>query len=172
MSSTDGMMKVDGIELWELYTKSVEPLEKHRGAAKVKVRNNPAVWRTPKDVYTMFIEKRHPPSAALHVSGNPERTPIPRRLRRKFKSELTIDLHGYTRHINDTLSKFCHKCISNNIRSITIVTGKGSGVVWQAVREWLEIHIELITGFFEIRDASGGSGAYGVYLRVLRHKHR
>ncbi|MDR2458809.1 MAG: Smr/MutS family protein [Holosporales bacterium] len=50
------------------------------------------------------------------------------------------------------------------------MTGKGRGVVKQAACEWLENNLELVAGFFEIKDSSGGSGAYGVYLRVLRNK--
>jgi DNA-nicking Smr family endonuclease len=47
----------------------------------------------------------------------------------------------------------------------TIITGKGSGIIRQAAASWLSSNSKLITGFFEIRDLTGGCGAYGIYIR-------
>jgi DNA-nicking Smr family endonuclease len=49
---------------------------------------------------------------------------------------------------------------------VTIVTGKGSGVVREATLRWLETNSDVVADFFEVVDVSGSSGAYGVYLRL------
>ena len=84
---------------------------------------------------------------------------------KKFIPKRTIDLHGYTRQIDETLATFFAKSILNGIYDVLVITGKGQGIVKSATESWLRSHPEFVTGFFRIKDVMGESGAFGVRLR-------
>ena len=84
---------------------------------------------------------------------------------KRFQPECAIDLHGYTREIDETLEKFCSKCILKGIREIIIITGKGEGIVKSATLCWIKSHPEFVIGFYEIKDLKMESGSFGVRLR-------
>ena len=84
---------------------------------------------------------------------------------KKIRFEKSIDLHGCTREIDGILATFCARCILNNIHDISIIIGKGRGIVKSATEIWLKLHPEFVIGFFEIKDLMGESGAFGVKLR-------
>ncbi len=84
---------------------------------------------------------------------------------KKFIPKRTIDLHGYTRQIDETLATFCAKCILSSVYDILVITGKGQGIVKSATELWLSSHPEFIVGFFRIKDVMGESGSFGVRLR-------
>ena len=84
---------------------------------------------------------------------------------KKIKVGKSIDLHGCSREIDEILVTFCARCILDNIYDLSIITGKGRGIVKAATEIWLKSHPELILGFFEIKDVMGESGAFGVKLR-------
>ncbi len=87
---------------------------------------------------------------------------------KKFKSERFIDLHGYTREIDNVLEKFCMNCILKDLRFVTIITGKGIGIVREATENWLIKHPELIIAFSGIKDSMQQIGAYAVKLRIKK----
>jgi DNA-nicking Smr family endonuclease len=85
--------------------------------------------------------------------------------RRKFRSQAIIDFHGYNRNIEHALELFCLKCIANNIKSITVIGGKGAGILKNAIKNWIDSNPKIVYGYFEIKDTTGQSGAFGVVLR-------
>ena len=91
--------------------------------------------------------------------------PLPKAEMKKFTPRRTIDLHGYTRQIDETLATFCAHCVLNGIYDILVITGKGQGIVKSATELWLNSHPEFIVGFFSIKDVMGESGSFGVRLR-------
>lgn len=87
---------------------------------------------------------------------------------KKFKSERYIDLHGYTREIDETLQNFCIDCILKKYRFVTIITGKGSGIIKYATETWLMNHPEFVVAFSGIKDSMQQIGAYAVKLRTKK----
>jgi DNA-nicking Smr family endonuclease len=150
------------LEIWIEYTKSIERLKKPDIYTK---RQTPQYIEKPKvnnnDNYDLALscitDKRKNTNLSVSMLNKLER--------RKFRSEATIDLHGYTRNITPTLENFCLKCIVNNIKNIAIISGKGGGILKEAVENWLNSNPHMILGFFEIKDSLGQSGAFGVRLR-------
>lgn len=154
-------MKSD-IDVWLEYTKDVEKLEKPNVVAKFQTPEFVAQTRSIKaknefeDVLNFFEAKR---------KHHFETSTLNKKERKKFRSEAVIDLHGYTREIDQVLENFCLKCIINNIRFVTIISGKGTGIVKSAVSSWLQNNPHIVSGFFEIKDYLGESGSFGVSLR-------
>jgi DNA-nicking Smr family endonuclease len=89
-----------------------------------------------------------------------------RREKRRFRSDDFLDLHGYNRDIAAALKRFCITNIIAQHKMVTVITGKGSGVLKQAAADWLKDHPQFVSGFFEIKDTRGESGVYGVFLRT------
>jgi DNA mismatch repair protein MutS2 len=78
------------------------------------------------------------------------------------KIEKEIDLHGfYEREAIETVEEFLISAENKNYKRVRIITGKGTGVLQQAVRKWL-MNNEY---FFETaKITEGGSGALIVKL--------
>ncbi len=87
---------------------------------------------------------------------------------KRFKSEKFIDLHGYTREIDNVLENFCTDCVLKNLRFVTIITGKGTGIIKEATENWLVSHPEFIIAFSGIKDSMRQVGAYSVKLRTRK----
>ena len=64
---------------------------------------------------------------------------------------------------------FPHKIIINNIKFITIITGKGRGIILTNTIEWLRSHTHLVSEYFEIRDSNNACGSIGVKLKTHRN---
>ena len=154
-------MKSD-IDIWLDYVKGVEKLSKPNTVAKFQAQRYIAPKGAMKkknefsDITAYFENKR---------KNHFETSILNKKERKKFRSEALIDLHGYTREIDQVLENFCFKCIINNVRSVMIISGKGTGIVKAAVRLWLENNPHIVSGFFEIKDSLGESGSFGVRLR-------
>jgi DNA-nicking Smr family endonuclease len=86
--------------------------------------------------------------------------------RRRFRCEASLDLHGCSRDVSRKLDVFCLECIGYRMRSAIIITGKGEGILKEAVRSWINVNPSIVSGFFEIIDSSGGSGSFGVKLKL------
>ena len=145
------------LDIWKDFIKSVKKLDRSnvvaRDAPKPRIKTNPE-----RNKLISFIDNR---KSMKHIAVRI----LTRSEIKKFHSQNVIDLHGYTREVDDTLETFCSKCILNGIREITIITGKGDGVVKAATSLWLKSHPELVIGFFAIKDSRMESGAFGVRLR-------
>ncbi len=60
-------------------------------------------------------------------------------LKGKIKIDAEIDLHGLDRfEARDIVESFIHKCFFNGYRYINIITGKGSGIIRQVVKDYLD----------------------------------
>jgi DNA-nicking Smr family endonuclease len=154
-------MKPEDLLIWYAYARIVEKIKKPDVIIK-----------------TIKHEKKHQKSFSNRnidklidsrkTAKYPDIKPLNKLEKRKFCSEATIDLHGYTREIDHVLDVFCARCITNGIKYVTIITGKGTGIVKQATLHWLQTNSGFIVGFFEIIDSIGESGAIGVSLRFAK----
>ncbi len=97
-----------------------------------------------------------------------------------------IDLHGYSlENANSTVSKYIKKYHSQNIKKLTIITGKGSrsntqsnpyvskdlSILKHSVPEFIKSSPELMRLIKEINkadDQDGGSGAINIYLKKFK----
>lgn len=154
-------MKFEGdIDIWKEFTKSIEEFDRSNFVLPYK------------DFYQKISQaKRSTKAVALPKPKNPSSVKViqlNRSERRRFRSVYSIDLHGQTRHVDDILESFCYKCMVQNCREVTIITGKGNGIVKNATEIWLQSHPEFIIGYFKIKDSMKGSGAFGVRLRSLK----
>ena len=89
-------------------------------------------------------------------------------LKGKIKIDAEIDLHGLDRfEARDIVESFIHKCFFNGYRYINIITGKGSGIIRQVVKDYLDdkkSH-KFIIGFSNAHRKQGGEGAFVLHLR-------
>lgn len=153
---------IEDDDIWNEYKKSVEKIDRKNiftPEIKISRKQNFAIKTNRTQNSTVeFMNNRRSFKDVDIINLN-------KKDRKKFRSEATIDLHGYTRKVDSTLEMFCSKCIVSNVKDITIISGKGEGIVKAAVLHWLNNHSEYVIGFFEIKDTLGESGAFGVKLR-------
>ena len=152
-------MGFDGdFDAWRAYVKGVKKLECGRESICFERGIRKSIGEYKQDVLEIFFHERQKKNCITVKKTASSDI-------RKFKSQGTIDLHGHTRNIDHTLAIFCAKSILHKINSVTIITGKGRGIVKSATEDWLRAHPEFVISFFEIRDSLGESGAFGVKLR-------
>ena len=95
----------------------------------------------------------------------------------------SIDLHGYTiEEANKFIEKFINESYLENIKKLTVVTGKGLhsqnekdpylsedlSILKYSVPEFIMMNSSLMKMIIEIEDAKiedGGSGAFYIYLK-------
>lgn len=159
------MSDIKDIDLWKEYTKTVEKIENSN-------REIPALVNVKQSIKSHNLRRNNKIDSAIfefdrknfsHLSV----IQLNKQERKKFRGEATIDLHGYTREINRVLERFCSRCLVTNVRNVVIITGKGEGIVKEAVRTWILNNPKFTIGYFEIKDSAGGSGAFGIRLRSL-----
>lgn len=152
-------MGFDGnYDIWRDFIKTVKKLD----------RSNVMARKTPLQSQSLRIHKIDEVAAVLSSRKSRlhlEIAPMSRSEIKKFKSRKSIDLHGYTCDISETLATFCARCILDGIYEVVVITGKGRGIVRSATEYWLKSHPEFVTRFFPIQDSRGESGSFGVRLR-------
>ena len=103
--------------------------------------------------------------------------------KKKFKEQLTFDLHGFSlNEANNKISDLINYAYENEVRRLTIVTGKGLhsnneqdpyiskdyGILRYSVPEYIKRDNELMAKINEIESADiedGGSGAFYIYIK-------
>lgn len=146
--------------LWKEFSKSVERIDRSNIVVPghLPIRSRVLIKSADNELFS-FINNR---KSMNHVRVEC----LDRASVKKFKSQRSIDLHGYTREVDETLEVFCSQCILTGIREIIVITGKGAGIVKSATERWLGSHPEFVIGFFKIKDFQGESGSFGVRLRA------
>ena len=90
-----------------------------------------------------------------------------RKTQKKFRSEASIDLHYINSDLNIVLETFFSKCILYGIRYVTVITGKGKGILKNSVILWMKENSQFVNEYFEIKDIRQECGALGIHLKVL-----
>lgn len=90
-----------------------------------------------------------------------------RNSKKHYKSEASIDLHYIKNDLNNVLAKFFSKCILYGMHYVTVVTGKGKGILRNSVILWLKQNSQFVSEYFEIKDSRKECGALGIHLRTL-----
>ena len=98
----------------------------------------------------------------------------------------TIDLHGFSlENANKAISEYIKQCFSENIKRVTVITGKGLrsntqsdpyaskdlSILKNSVPDFIKSNSNLMKFIKEIRIADkeeGGSGAFIIYLKNFK----
>jgi len=98
----------------------------------------------------------------------------------------TIDLHGFSlENANKTISEYVKRCFSENIKRVTVITGKGLrsntqndpyvskdlSILKNSVPAFIKSNSNLMKIIKEIKIADeeeGGSGAFIIYLKNFK----
>lgn len=167
-------------ELWELVSKQVKPLRKHRVAnahAAPRTESSPAVTAmrppsSPRPIAAAPAPRVAKPSVPpLAPLGKRERTKLSRG---RSEIEARLDLHGMTQtRAHRALAGFLHRAHQDGLTFVLVITGKGrsggeSGVLRRQVPEWLSLpeFRAFVVGFEEAAIGHGGQGA--LYVRIRR----
>ncbi|PJG53929.1 DNA mismatch repair protein MutS [Bradyrhizobium forestalis] len=167
-------------ELWDLVSKQVKPLRKHRVAkahAAPRAESTPAgsavrPASSPRPVAAAPVPRVVKPSAPpLAPLGKRERTKLSRG---RSEIEARLDLHGMTQtRAHRALAGFLHRAHQDGLTFVLVITGKGrsggeSGVLRRQVPEWLSLpeFRAFVVGFETAHIGHGGEGA--LYVRIRR----
>tara|TARA_A100001037_G_scaffold97769_1_gene89188 strand:+ start:489 stop:992 length:504 start_codon:yes stop_codon:yes gene_type:complete len=161
----------DDSAVWRSVTADVKPL-RGRNRPKAATPPAPAPGVKPQTVSTAPAPVRKPPEPLKlgHASGVDKRTA--ERLRRgQMSIETRLDLHGHTREsAHRALSGFLAAAWESGRRTVLIVTGKGQGILKDAVPRWLNEspNRDRILLVAQAQPKDGGGGALYVLLRRRR----
>lgn len=79
------------------------------------------------------------------------------------------DLHGYSHDAARTrlLDDLLH-CRATGIKSVLVITGKGKGILRDALQRWLREpeFVQMVSGYAQAHVRHGGAGAWYVFLRL------
>lgn len=152
------------VEAGATASQNVSPQRKNRPRKSVSVPLVPS-HVTPQPRLTETID--------LHVgrSAGVDRRTADRLKRGKLPIEARLDLHGHSREsAHQALYSFIHAAHSAERRCVLVVTGKGKGILQEAVPRWLNDPslrpMVLSVQYAQQRD--GGTGALYVLLRRRR----
>lgn len=83
-----------------------------------------------------------------------------------LNSERVIDLHGCSSHeMIDEVADFLNQAKNDALIWVRIITGKGSGVLAQALIDYLNDYPKLIKRYKNPKNKHGGKGAFDVWLK-------
>ncbi len=162
-------------DLWRQVTDDVEPLEE----TGLSVTPPPDTEKPPAKRQT-YVQPPAPsaPSAPPDlVHGNApglDRATQQNMRRGKIAMQARIDLHGMTQNqAHGALSNFLYDCRASGLRSVLVITGKGSGgegVLRAAVPRWLNEgeNRQMVRAFSHAVPKDGGEGALYVVLKRLK----
>lgn len=168
--------------IWEEYTDETQEFEKEdfesllEGGADEKIDSDKTSITHTVEAKSRFVDN----AMSFEIDRRTEE-----KLRKgKMSIERKLDLHGMTQAVaHEALSKFIEQAISQKLRCVLIVTGKGKakstsenwleegqGVLKQRVPQWLEASVFSgdILRVIPAQPKDGGSGALYVYLRRKR----
>lgn len=165
-----GKSDEDG-DIWRSVTADVTPL---KGRQSAKPADPPRTQRPrkPAAAQTAPAPARKPPDPLTlgHAPGVDRRTA--ERLRRgQLPIDGRLDLHGHTRETaHRALSGFLAAAWDSDRRVVLIVTGKGQGILKDAVPRWLNEspNRARILMIAQAQPKDGGGGALYVLLRRRR----
>jgi DNA-nicking Smr family endonuclease len=173
--------------LWDGFTRSIAPLRpKAKSIKSTKSAEPSARGPSAKSVARPAVKAPSQPQLRP-AAAPPPLAPLGRRLKQRVARgrepiDARIDLHGMTQQqAHAALLRFLHRAQADGIRTVLVVTGKGSrsasdgaererGVLKRQVPLWLALpeFRPLVVGFDAAHVGHGGEGALYVRLRRAR----
>ncbi len=159
--------------IWQSVTADVTPLEgRDRPTAEPSAKNTPSSpSRGSGSVPVPARPQKQTPPLKLGSAPGVDRRTAERLRRGQMPIDARLDLHGHTRDsAHRALSGFLAAAWDTGRRTVLIVTGKGQGILRDAVPRWLNEHpnrgrILLVA---QAQPKDGGGGALYVLLRRRR----
>lgn len=109
--------------------------------------------------------KKSAPAAPIRLEGRAAR----KQLKSYGKEEAVLDLHGYSKlDARDKTKSFLQWAQSAGVRHVLVVTGKGKGILRDALPGWLEDWPSLVAAMAPSAPEKGGEGALHVVVRKKR----
>ena len=87
---------------------------------------------------------------------------------KKIELDSTLDLHGHNKiTAKSKFINFIKDCQRKKYKYVLIITGKGKGLIREALLEWAEEEelFPLIVGYSYAHRLQGGEGAFVLHLR-------
>ena len=123
---------------------------------KIGAKPSPNLW---------YLEHGHTPTLDRRTARRFNRGQMP--------IEGHLDLHGYTQDTAyKALKSFLQASSASGQRCVLVITGKGAGILRQAVPGWLNDAVlrPLLLGFRPANSRDGGDGAIYILLKRQRGK--
>jgi DNA-nicking Smr family endonuclease len=159
--------------VWRSVTADITPLKgRNRPVAEKVSKNEPSPSaRGPTAAPPLPHSHKSAPPVVIGRAPGVDRRTAERLRRGQLPIEARLDLHGHTREsAHRVLSDFLAAAWDSGRRVVLIVTGKGQGILKDAVPRWLNEHPNrgriLIVAQAQPKD--GGGGALYVLLRRRR----
>lgn len=150
-------------DVWATYKKSVTPI-KNCNKTLIQKKQTLGNLRLDRKI-------RNTEEVILPTKTNHKVFPMKRQEIRKVMVESVLDLHGMTRSdIDKVLRKFCLKCMKYNKKYVSIITGKGTGIVKEEFLKWISNSSEIVISISPVKDTNLGVGSYILRLRNLSKK--
>lgn len=166
-------VKPEDAQLWRAVTADVIPLgQRHRPVEpadppkRAPQRREFSLRQIPQ---TQQLSKE-PELQHGHAPGVDRRTAV-RLQRGQMRIEGRLDLHGHTQDIaHRQLNAFIENAYTQGSRAVLVITGKGQGVLQNAVPKWLNQAPlrRMILSFNYAQPKDGGSGALYILIRKKR----
>lgn len=176
------MKNIEDIDVWREYSKNIKKLPNDSHAVVLKHSTWHQNFSCPKFVpeKKFFSKQKHMQIAKCQ--SEQEKTydsadfhknldflsieELTKKEKRKIRVEATIDLHGQRpQNVHLILKNFCFKCLNNKVKSILIISGKGSGSIKQEVTNWIFSNKMIVAKYSPIKDSKNEVGSFYVFLR-------
>ena len=163
----------DDDAVWRSVTADVKPLRGRRKTEAAPAPKQDAADRPARQVKTPAAAQNRKPPEPLALGSAPgvDKRTAERLRRGQLPIEARLDLHGHTREsAHRALSGFLAAAWDTGRRTVLIVTGKGQGILKDAVPRWLNEapNRGRILMVAQAQPKDGGGGALYVLLRRRR----
>ena len=104
----------------------------------------------------------------LPLPGSLTKRTVKKLATKKIKIDATLDLHGLNiEKARETFLSFLDTCWKYKYSYVLIITGKGKGIIKNALISWLKEDqiFPLIVGYSIAHRLQGGEGAFVLHLR-------
>ena len=104
----------------------------------------------------------------LPLPGSLTKRTVKKLATKKIKIDATLDLHGLNiEKAKETFLSFLDTCWKYKYSYVLIITGKGKGIIKNALISWLKEDqiFPLIVGYSNAHRLQGGEGAFVLHLR-------
>ena len=156
------MKDTKDLEIWKEYSKNIDKLESNTISKKIHHHKISSFVATEKTIQSKSIVASLPhfQTRILPIST------FTKKEKRNLKVEAQIDLHGkFAEDVNIILQNFCLNCITKNIKTAIIISGKGNGIIRNEVNNWILNNSMFVAKYSAVKDSKNEVGSFCIYLR-------
>lgn len=182
MNKDDNLNNNDA-NLWDLFTKDIDPINKNVASHKKNKetqpnerKNNEVIWVTKDSIQPTIKEAKHCLEQE-HIEQNLDRKTLRKLKKNQIRYDRSLDLHGLNQdQAHKELIIFINQSISLNHKCVLVITGKGQrnysnkqeaiGVLRKNLPIWLNSPplSSTIKKYSKAIPKHGGDGAFYIFL--------